>query len=376
MSSLEHFHHIAADPRAYAVAWKKQSGAKVLGHFCSYAPEEMVTAAGALAYRILPSGRSTSQADAYLQSYSCNLVRGTLEDVLAGDLDFLDGVIFPHTCDSIQRLSDIWRLNTFFDFHTDLMVPAKLNTPGAVDYLARILAKLKDKLSAWADTPISVDALNQAIVLHNRIRESFRRLYDVRRRNPGLLPGKDWHAVLKAALVMDRADLAEHLENLVEHLAKTVENGPPAGQRPCKRVVLSGGVCTVPDIYTAIEAGGGAIVWDDLCVGGRYFEGLVSETLTPERALAERYAGRTVCPAKHAGVTSRGDYLVQAVERSRAQGVIFLKLTFCDPHAFDYPYMKHMLDDRGIPNLLIELEALSAASAQMQTRCQAFMEMI
>ena len=56
--------------------------------------------------------RHCPSADAHLQAYSCSLVRGALEDALAGRLDFLDGaMVFPHTCDSIQRLSDIWRMN-------------------------------------------------------------------------------------------------------------------------------------------------------------------------------------------------------------------------------------------------------------------------
>jgi bcr-type benzoyl-CoA reductase subunit C len=373
MLSLDIFRQITADPRAYAAGWKKRTGGKVIGHFCSYAPEEIVTAAGALAFRILPSGRAISRADVHLQSYCCEMVRGTLEDVLAGDLDFLEGVIFPHTCDSIQRLSDIWRLNTAFGFHSDLSVPSKLNTPDAMDYYIDILATLRAELAGWIDTPISDEALYDAIVLHNHIREGYHRLYELRNQFPGFLPGKDWHAVLSAGLVMERALLADHLDDLV----KALESERLSGTDRLKRLVLSGGVCTAPEIYTIIEAAGGAVVWDDLCMGGRYFEGPASETAThPETTLARRYAERAVCPAKHTGITSRGDYLVKAVKRCRAQGVIFLKLTFCDPHAFDFPYMKQMLDDIGIPSILIELETLCQASAQIQTRCQAFTEMI
>ena len=32
-----------------------------------------------------------------------------------------------------------------------------------------------------------------------------------------------------------------------------------------------------------------------------------------------------------------------------ADGVIFILLKFCDPHAFDYPYIKALLDSAGIP---------------------------
>jgi benzoyl-CoA reductase/2-hydroxyglutaryl-CoA dehydratase subunit BcrC/BadD/HgdB len=51
-------------------------------------------------------------------------------------------------------------------------------------------------------------------------------------------------------------------------------------------------------------------------------------------------------------------------------------LKFCDPHAFDYPYLKEMLDARGIPCLLVELEEQTVSQGQFQTRCEAFLEML
>ena len=59
-------------------------------------------------------------------------------------------------------------------------------------------------------------------------------------------------------------------------------------------------------------------------------------------------------PYKKAFVYGRVSSQAQ-VKESRAEGVIFLYLKFCDPHAFDYPYIKTMLDDQGIPNLLLEI---------------------
>ena len=74
--------------------------------------------------------------------------------------------------------------------------------------------------------------------------------------------------------------------------------------------------------------------------------------------------------------TRRGEYLVRQVKKSQADGVIFLYLKFCDPHAFDYPYIKSMLDEEGIPNLLLELEDSSPSEGQFRTRCEAFVEML
>jgi len=56
--------------------------------------------------------------------------------------------------------------------------------------------------------------------------------------------------------------------------------------------------------------------------------------------------------------------------------VIFIMLKFCDPHAFDYPYLRDMLTAEGIPSTLFEIEDQQSAAGQFRTRCEAFIEMI
>ncbi|MFO7710120.1 MAG: 2-hydroxyacyl-CoA dehydratase family protein [Desulfobacterales bacterium] len=371
MECFQRFHQINANPAEYARNWKKKTGGKVVGHFCSYTPQELIVAAGALPYRILSSGADIIHADGHLQAYCCGLVRGGLEDALSGRLDFLDGAVFPHTCDSIQRLSDIWRLNAGFDFHIDIVLPVKLDTGSAAEYMAAVLQRFRADLERGVGVAISDPMVQAAIRTCNRVRRSLARLYAVRRDCPQAISGSDLHAVLKAALVMDRAELAGALEALIAALPAA-----PPGRPSGKRLVLSGGLCSMPDIYPVVEASGGRVVWDDFCTGSRYFEGEVDETQPPIRALTERYRTRVVCPAKHAGIDSRGRYLLEKVAEHRADGVIFLLLKFCDPHAFDYPYMKAMLDQAGIPSLLFEIEDQVSSEGQLRTRCEAFMEML
>jgi benzoyl-CoA reductase subunit C len=371
MDPFEPFRRISKDPHAYAAQWKKKSGGRVIGHFCSYTPQELITAAGALPYRILSSGSEIADADRYLQSYCCSLVRGGLEDALAGRLDFLDGAVFPHTCDSIQRLSDIWRMNAGFAFHADIVLPVKLNSDSAAEYMKAVLARFKADLEKGLGVVIGDEQLAAGIRTCNRVRRSLARLYALRCANPSVAGGSDMHAVFKAALVMDRVELAGALEALTAELAP--ETAPAFNG---KRLVLSGGLCSMPDIYQVVEATGARVVWDDFCTGARYFEGDVDEARAPLPALADKYLQRVVCPAKHAGIYARGNYLLDKVRENRADGVIFLYLKFCDPHAFDYPYMKAMLDKENIPSLMFEIEDQSSSEGQLRTRCEAFMEMI
>jgi len=135
-------------------------------------------------------------------------------------------------------------------------------------------------------------------------------------------------------------------------------------------------LCSMPDIYDVIESAGGAVVWDDFCTGARYVEGRVEDTGDLDRNIAKRYMKRIVCPAKHAGIRARGSYLMDKVRAVQAGGVIFIYLKFCDPHSFDYPYLKEMLEKEGIPSMLYEIEDQASSGGQLQTRCEAFMEML
>jgi bzd-type benzoyl-CoA reductase N subunit len=371
MEPMKVFSEVTGNAGKYATAWKEETGGKVIGHFCSYTPEEIITAAGALPFRILGSGGAVCRADAHLQAYSCSLVRGGLEDVLTGKLDFLDGTVFPHTCDSIQRLSDIWRMNVKDKFHLDVALPVKVNTESARTYMIEILRKFRKELQVELDVCISDERLRAAVKTHNRIRGDLARLYDIRARRPGTIDSTDVHTVSKASMVMDRKRFADALEQLVIGLDQ-----PAGSAADRKRLVLTGALCSMPDIYQIIEESGGAVVWDDFCTGARYFEGMIDANGNLMESIADRYFTRMVCPAKHAGIYKRGEHLVRMAKERQADGVIFLLLKFCDPHAFDYPYMKEMLEKEGVPSLLFEVEDQIPSEGQLRTRCEAFIEML
>lgn len=373
MKQLDECREILADPYGYAEAFKAESRRKIVGTFCSYAPEEIVVAAGAHPLRLFGTGEKIRLAEAHLQSYCCSLVRSTLEDALAKRLPFLDGVVFPHTCDSIQRLSDIWRLKIDQGFHLDLVLPVKLDTPSARQYFLAVLHRFREELGARLDAAITDENLRAAIALYNRIRGALTQIRALASKGPDILKGSDLDALTRAAMIIDRTRLANLLEEVVSELEGVPVNGTHSER---KRIVLSGGVCNHPDIYTVIEEAGGTVVGDDLCTGSRASGGMIDDKAEPLSAIAERLLKRTVCPAKHRGLTDRADHLVRLVREKRAQGVVFFLLKFCDPHAFDYPYLKEALDREGITSMVIEVEDRLPAGGQLRTRFETFVEML
>ena len=64
------------------------------------------------------------------------------------------------------------------------------------------------------------------------------------------------------------------------------------------------------------------------------------------------------------------------VNAYRVDGIIFIKMKFCDLYAFDGFLFNDALKKVNVPILELEREYHQCPSGQMQTRIQAFMEMI
>lgn len=339
---------------------------RAMGYFCTYVPEEIIHAAGFVPVRIRSGSETPSRADAHLQSYTCALCRSALDQALRGDLDFLQGVVFPHTCDTIQSLTDIWRMS-FPDLYVETIVqPVNLSSPSTRPYLIAELQRFRHSLEEFSGQAISDQAISASIESHNEKCRLLARLYDLRDR----LTAPELFAATSAAFIISPQDYNQLLGELVELLAEEESTTP---KRP--GLILVGAFLDDPAMLTIVEELGGRIVGDDLCTGSRYFVQPVEADGDPIAALADRYLNRLPCPAKYHPDHERGEHLLKLVSEAKADGVVFVLQKFCDPHAFDYAIIKKKLDDAAVPHLRLEMEHAPAPD-QWRTRLQAFLEMI
>jgi bcr-type benzoyl-CoA reductase subunit C len=339
---------------------------RAMGYFCTYVPEEIIHAAGFAPLRIRSGSETPSRADAHLQSYTCALCRSALDQALRGDLSFLQGVVFPHTCDTIQALTDIWRMS-FPDLYVETIVqPVYLSSPSTRPYLIAELQRFRRSLEEIIGQDISDQAINASIELYNYKRRLLARLYDLcdRLTAPGLF------AATSAGFIMPLEEYNQLLGELVELLAEE-ENTTRKGLG----LILVGAVLDDPAMLTIVEELGARIVGDDLCTGSRYFAQPVEANGEPITALADRYLHRLPCPAKYHPDHERGEHLLKLIHKTRADGIVFVLQKFCDPHAFDYAMIKEKLDAAALPYLRLEMEHAPALD-QWRTRLQAFLEMI
>jgi bcr-type benzoyl-CoA reductase subunit C len=344
----------------------RYGGFRAMGYLCSYVPEEMIHAAGFVPLRVRGTSAPLRHVDAHLQSYTCALCRSSLDQALNGELQFLAGAVFAHTCDAMQALADLWRMNHAAAYFVDtVMQPVNLGTPAARPFLIAELSRLRERLAAFSGQAITDKALKSSIGLYNETRTLVDRLQTNRER----LAAREFYAILDAAQVMPRELFNPLLVRSLDELAGAPEriSGP--------RLFLAGAVLDEPRLLDLVEDLGARVGGDDLCSGSRHFREMVDDQEEPLSALAKYFLERLPCPTKFHPDHRPGLNVVEQARESKADGVVFVIEKFCEPHAFDFAMTGPALDEAGLPFLLLEMEQMPSIEA-LRTRLQAFIEIL
>jgi benzoyl-CoA reductase subunit C len=134
-----------------------------------------------------------------------------------------------------------------------------------------------------------------------------------------------------------------------------------------------------PALLDLIEDCGAMIVDDDLYTGYRYVSLDARESGDPVKALTHWYIDRNEivpCPTRLDPATDWDGFLLDAVGKAGAQGLIVLMVKFCEPHYFYYPRIKKTFEEAGVPHLLLETEHDMSALGNVRTRVEAFVELL
>lgn len=132
-----------------------------------------------------------------------------------------------------------------------------------------------------------------------------------------------------------------------------------------------------PRYLRLIEEAGAVVVADDLCMGSRYFTGLVDGASSdPFEALARRYLTRPPCPKLMYPSAERIAHLQRMARQYRVEGVIYQSIKFCDNHAGVYTILRRGFEEMGLPVLQLEREYALSGAGQLKTRVQAFVESV
>jgi benzoyl-CoA reductase/2-hydroxyglutaryl-CoA dehydratase subunit BcrC/BadD/HgdB len=92
--------------------------------------------------------------------------------------------------------------------------------------------------------------------------------------------------------------------------------------------------------------------------------------------MVENYFAMPPCPTRGSPIQERIDFLIDRAHQSKARGIIFCGIKFCEPELFDMPLMAAAAKEAGLKTLLLDLEVNQPVSGQLGTRVEAFIEMM
>jgi len=350
----------------------KDNGGRITGYTCSYMPEEMISAAGSIPFRLRGKRNiDLESVDRYMGPFGCTYVSHFLETALGDGLDFLDGMVFVNTCDHMRRIFDNIKRFKTSQYAYILDVPKKREEP-EIELFRGELEGLKRELEAQYCVKITDDRLWEAVKLHNETRSLQKELYNLRKLEYPPITGAQTLAVMVAGTSMPKEIYNRNLRELIHELGR---------EKDCStykaRLMVVGSALDDPEYFNVIEDTGGLIVTDSICHGTRVFWNTVDESGNdPLLALARYYIGdRPSCPHS-IGQTQRSEYIKQMKEDFAVDGIIGVRLKFCELWGFEHHLLQNAFREADIPFLSLETEYKLGAVGQLRTRVQAFLEVI
>lgn len=358
----------------------KASGKKVIGYLTALGPVEIMTAAGVVPIRLKGNvSEAISKGDAYMESIVCPFVRNVFDAAVKGKYDFLDGMVLPHQCDSIDRTNETWSYTLKLPYWHFLNVPHVTDDP-SITFMKEILRIFITTLEKFTGTKITDEAIANAVKAHNENRRLMRELYDLRKSNPPLISGVEMMKVLVAAMSLP----VDESSALIKAVTKEVKERKPAGDAKGKRIMIIGDQIDDIAVIDAIESTGACLVMDDLSLGAKMYWQDVDATADPVQGIAERYLRKLKIPTTFVGsadtyegiLEERFGHMKKYVNEFKVDGAILFIYKYCDPYGFEVPAIKSYIEAAGVPVLYLEDEYSTSSLARVKTRIEAFLEMI
>lgn len=351
--------------------WKRQ-GKKVIGVLCSYVPEEVISAAGMLPWRIAGTWETdVSHALLHRPGRSRLYCTHVLESALSGELDFLDGIVATDREQELVRLWDVWTHFKKLPFSYIMHIP-HLDSVLCRRRFEYEIQRFIGAVEQFAGTQITQQQLQQAISEFNQMRSLLVALYELRKRDVPPLSGAEILGIVTAATVMPKDRFNHELKALLPYL----DTRKTSLAKVMPRLLVSSDTLDNPAYLDLVEGLGCLVAMDDIDPGSKYFWRQVdTNDSDPIRALAERYIARPGC----ASMAEWDKQLEQVIAWSKEYNIdAVLELPEIDsiPCGFRAPYFAATLKKAGIPCASFKRDYHLGNVAQLRTRVAAFLEIV
>jgi len=355
-------------------------GKRSIGYLSPLGPLEIIAAAGFIPVRMKGSvDESVTKADTQMETIVCPFVRNVFDSALRGRYEYLDGMVIPHTCDSISRTYDIWNNNLQLPYSHFLNVPHVTDDP-SLKFFKEVLGTFMKSLERFTGKKITDEDLAQAVKAYNQNREAMRKLYELRRPHPPRISGVEMMKVLVAAMSLPVVESTELIYGVMDEVKKRESTLAEKSSR----VMIIGDQIDDIALIEIIEKAGARMVMEDTSIGSKIYWPDIEVTQNPIDGIAERYLRKIKIPTTYrdTGETyqdkleERFGHIRQFIKDFRVDGAILFIYKYCDPYGVEVPAIKNYIESLGTPVLYLEEEYSTSSFGRLKTRIEAFLEMI
>ena len=372
---IEQFKQWYDNRHEYAKEWKERTGGKVVGFFCTYAPEEIFYAFDVLPVRVLGSHEPQDVTEPHIFGMFCPFCRDVLAQGLKDRYDYLDGIMIAQSCIHLRQAFTSWEIHKNPGWSYFLPMPSHVQSKRAIPFLKEEYKLLIEKLEELTGKKITDDDLRRGIKIMNDARRVMKEIYEFRKEDNPPITGAEAMYMTCAQFFTDAREFLEVAEKVKEELATRQMDRDPG-----QRIMLIGSENDDIEYIEMIEtlgereSVGCTVVVEDHCTTTRYFWDLVDEGIEdPLKAIATRYVKRTACPSKDWPERTRLGRILELAKDFDVAGAILLQQKFCDPHEADIPFIRKFLDKNGIPSYFLEFD-VTVPAGPFAIRTEAFLE--
>lgn len=357
----------------------KESGTKVVGVYCAFTPQEIISAAGMVPVSLCGvSEEVIKDAERELPRNLCPLIKSSYGHAITDTCPyfyFADFIIGETTCDGKKKMYEL--IGKIKPFHM-INLPKTQFQENSLDMMKTEVIRLKTKLEEHFNIEITERSIREQIVLYNKERRALKAFYELGKLVPPPLSGREIQSILDGSdFIFDSEGYIATLEQMTADALKAFESGEHKIEKTAPRIMITG--CPIGGITEkvlgAIENAGAVVVAFENCGAIRTTEQLVEEAGDPYEALAYKYLN-TGCSCMTPN-TNRMELIERIVQDYQIDGVVDVVLQACHTFNVETATVSHLVKNQlGKPYMTIETDYSKSDLGQIQTRLEAFVELL
>ncbi len=385
LKHLIYFESLLQEANNALVKQACSEGKLALAYNCSYIPEPLLDVEGCFGVRLrAPGCTNPDLATYYMTNRSCPYSKSILERAFEGGYNFISALIGQECCTTMNRMEQYFEYcrlipnEKFFTACIDM--PIKKGDWYAGYFRRQIEKKIIAPMQETYGVDYSEEKLMDAIRRHNEVCRLITEIGSFRKLDEPTITGYEFHIIQLVTLVCPKYLIVDKLRETLEELKTRKPDDKPQYRA---KVMLVGSEIDDPEFTKLVEMCGARVVADRYCFGslpGRE-EIAVKEGQHPLDALAEHYMLINECPRAMGteNIIARKQYLYDLAKEYKADGIILQNMKFCEYWGYERAIAAKWLAEglnvpSAIPTCQIERDYANAATGQLRTRFQAFVE--